>query len=155
MADTILVATLVALNVFVALWSGFPREEDPWFGPWAGLGLQVVVVVVLAVRRVWPLVVLGVATASAVLMSLSVWWVPGLLVTPVDGSGVWVPLAAPFAAYSAVVYSSRPRGAWVLTGVLTLVATRLWELSFAVAASGVLLTAVRRCWGCMWRRGGG
>ena len=140
--DTILVATLVALNVFVALWSGFPREEDPRFGPWAGLGLQVVVVVVLAVRRVWPLVVLGVATASAVLMSLSVWWVPGLLVTPVDGSGVWVPLAAPFAAYSAVVYSSRPRGAWVLTGVLTLVATRLWELSFAVAASGVLLTAV-------------
>ncbi|KOV57574.1 hypothetical protein ADL01_39900, partial [Streptomyces sp. NRRL WC-3618] len=57
--DTILVATLVALNVFVALWSGFPREEDPRFGPWAGLGLQVVVVVVLAVRRVWPLVVLG------------------------------------------------------------------------------------------------
>ncbi|WP_229697757.1 sensor histidine kinase, partial [Streptomyces lasiicapitis] len=82
------------------------------------------------------------ATVSAVLMSLSVWWVPGLLVTSVDGSGVWVPLAAPFAAYSAVVYSSRPRGAWVLTGVLTLVATRLWELSFAVAASGVLLTAV-------------
>ncbi|MFD7541999.1 sensor histidine kinase, partial [Streptomyces sp. NPDC059819] len=104
--------------------------------------MQVFVVVVLAVRRVWPLVVLGVATVSAVLMSLSVWWVPGLLVTSVDGSGVWVPLAAPFAAYSAVVYSSRPRGAWVLTGVLTLVATRLWELSFAVAASGVLLTAV-------------
>ncbi|MER7351402.1 histidine kinase, partial [Streptomyces aurantiacus] len=98
--------------------------------------------VVLVVRRVWPLVVLGVATVSAVLMSLSVWLVPGLLVTSVDGSGVWVPLAAPFAAYSAVVYSSRPRGAWVLTGVLTVVATRLWELSFAVAASGVLLTAV-------------
>ncbi|WP_282798385.1 histidine kinase, partial [Streptomyces sp. CC224B] len=98
--------------------------------------------VVLVVRRVWPLVVLGVATVAAVLMSLSVWWVPGLLVTSVDGSGVWVPLAAPFAAYSAVVYSSRPRGAWVLTGVLTLVATRLWEVSFAVAASGVLLTAV-------------
>ncbi|MBJ3813337.1 two-component sensor histidine kinase, partial [Streptomyces flavofungini] len=98
--------------------------------------------VVLVVRRVWPLFVLGVATVSAVLMSLSVWLVPGLLVTSVDGSGVWVPLAAPFAAYSAVVYSSRPRGAWVLTGVLTVVATRLWELSFAVAASGVLLTAV-------------
>ncbi|ARX88130.1 hypothetical protein SMD44_07617 [Streptomyces alboflavus] len=140
--DTILVATLIALNVFVAFWSGFPREEHPRFGPWAGLGLQVVVVVVLVVRRVWPLFVLGVATVSAVLMSLSVWLVPGLLVTSVDGSGVWVPLAAPFAAYSAVVYSSRPRGAWVLTGVLTLVATRLWELSFAVAASGVLLTAV-------------
>ncbi|WJV44894.1 sensor histidine kinase [Streptomyces flavofungini] len=140
--DTILVATLIALNVFVAFWSGFPREEHPRFGPWAGLGLQVVVVVVLVVRRVWPLFVLGVATVSAVLMSLSVWLVPGLLVTSVDGSGVWVPLAAPFAAYSAVVYSSRPRGAWVLTGVLTVVATRLWELSFAVAASGVLLTAV-------------
>ncbi|MGW4766389.1 sensor histidine kinase [Streptomyces pseudogriseolus] len=140
--DTILVTTLVALNVFIAFGGGFPREEDPRFGPWVGLGLQVFVVVVLAVRRVWPLVVLGVATVSAVLMSLSVWWVPGLLVTSVDGSGVWVPLAAPFAAYSAVVYSSRPRGAWVLTGVLTLVATRLWELSFAVAASGVLLTAV-------------
>ncbi|WP_190140810.1 sensor histidine kinase, partial [Streptomyces longispororuber] len=98
--------------------------------------------VVLVVRRVWPLLVLGVATVSAVLMSLSVWLAPGLLVTSVDGSGVWVPLAAPFAAYSAVVYSSRPRGAWVLAGVLTLVATRLWELKFAVVASGVLLTAV-------------
>ncbi|MER7349755.1 hypothetical protein ABT390_30610, partial [Streptomyces aurantiacus] len=58
--DAILVATLISLNVFVAFWSGFPREEDPRFGPWAGLGLQVVVVVVLVVRRVWPLVVLGV-----------------------------------------------------------------------------------------------
>ena len=141
-SDLFLLTVLITLNVVVTVWNETHREGHPWFGPWAGLGLQVVVVVVLAVRRVWPLVVLGVATASAVLMSLSVWWVPGLLVTPVDGSGVWVPLAAPFAAYSAVVYSSRPRGAWVLTGVLTLVATRLWELSFAVAASGVLLTAV-------------
>ncbi|WP_159049507.1 sensor histidine kinase [Streptomyces sp. NRRL WC-3618] len=162
-SDLVLLTVLITLNVVVTVWNETHREGHPRFGPWAGLGLQVVVVVVLAVRRVWPLVVLGAevvvvvvlavrrvwplvvlgaATASAVLMSLSVWWVPGLLVTPVDGSGVWVPLAAPFAAYSAVVYSSRPRGAWVLTGVLTLVATRLWELSFAVAASGVLLTAV-------------
>ncbi|MFD7537278.1 hypothetical protein ACFYNP_15545, partial [Streptomyces sp. NPDC006691] len=57
--DTILVTTLVALNVFIAFGGGFPREEDPRFGPWVGLGLQVFVVVVLAVRRVWPLVVLG------------------------------------------------------------------------------------------------
>ncbi|MFD5703926.1 sensor histidine kinase [Streptomyces lasiicapitis] len=141
-SDIVLLTVLIALNVVVAVWNETHHEGHPRFGPWAGLGLQVVVVVVLVVRRVWPLVVLGVATVSAVLMSLSVWWVPGLLVTSVDGSGVWVPLAAPFAAYSAVVYSSRPRGAWVLTGVLTLVATRLWELSFAVAASGVLLTAV-------------
>ncbi|MEI5103150.1 histidine kinase [Streptomyces sp. PmtG] len=131
---------LIVANVLVAI--GNVDNGHPRFGPWAGLGLQVVVVVVLVVRRVWPLLVLGVATVAAVLMSLSVWLAPGLLVTSVDGSGVWVPLAAPFAAYSAVVYSSRPRGAWVLTGVLTLVATRLWELSFAVAASGVLLTAV-------------
>ena len=140
--DITLLTALIVLNVVVAVWNETHHEGHPRFGPWAGLGLQVVVVVVLVVRRVWPLFVLGVATVSAVLMSLSVWLVPGLLVTSVDGSGVWVPLAAPFAAYSAVVYSSRPRGAWVLTGVLTLVATRLWELSFAVAASGVLLTAV-------------
>ncbi|WJV44896.1 sensor histidine kinase [Streptomyces flavofungini] len=140
--DITLLTALVVLNVVVAVWNETHHEGHPRFGPWAGLGLQVVVVVVLVVRRVWPLFVLGVATVSAVLMSLSVWLVPGLLVTSVDGSGVWVPLAAPFAAYSAVVYSSRPRGAWVLTGVLTVVATRLWELSFAVAASGVLLTAV-------------
>ncbi|QDQ14886.1 two-component sensor histidine kinase [Streptomyces spectabilis] len=139
-SDLVLLTALIVANVLVAI--GNVDNGHPRFGPWAGLGLQVVVVVVLVVRRVWPLLVLGVATVSAVLMSLSVWWVPGLLVTSVDGSGVWVPLAAPFAAYSAVVYSSRPRGAWVLTGVLTVVATRLWELSFAVAASGVLLTAV-------------
>ncbi|MER5306026.1 hypothetical protein ABT039_42095, partial [Streptomyces lasiicapitis] len=118
-SDIVLLTVLIALNVVVAVWNETHHEGHPRFGPWAGLGLQVVVVVVLVVRRVWPLVVLGVATVSAVLMSLSVWWVPGLLVTSVDGSGVWVPLAAPFAAYSAVVYSSRPRGAWVLTGVLT------------------------------------
>ena len=140
--DIVMLSTLVVLNVTVAVLNGSQDDGHARFGPWAGLGLQLVVVVVLVVRRVWPLAVLGVATVSAVLMSLSVWWVPGLLVTSVDGAGVWVPSAAPFAAYSAVVYSRRPRAAWVLTGVLTLVATRLWELSFAVAASALLLTAV-------------
>ncbi|MFF1698106.1 sensor histidine kinase [Streptomyces sp. NPDC058257] len=140
--DTILVAALIVLNIFVAVWSGYPREDHPLFGPWAGLGLQVMMVLALVVRRVWPLTVLGVAAAASVVMTLSAWLAPGLLVASGDGSGVWVPLAAPFAAYSAVVYSSRSRVAWVLTGLLTLVATRLWELSFAVAASGVLLTAV-------------
>ncbi|MFH8485228.1 sensor histidine kinase [Streptomyces longisporoflavus] len=140
--DVGLIIALVLLNVVVAVWNGSGSEGHTDCGPWAGLALQILVLLTLLVRRRRPLMVLTVALAASVTMTVSVWLAPGLLVTSVDGAGVWVPLAAPFAAYSAVVYSSRPRVAWVLTGLLTLVATRLWELSFAVAASGVLLTAV-------------
>ncbi|WP_461088110.1 sensor histidine kinase, partial [Streptomyces deserti] len=100
-----------------------------------------VVALVMVARRRRPLAVLGVVTVAAVVMSLSVWWVPGVLVGS-GGGAVWVPAATPFAAYSAVVYSGRGRVAWVLTGVLSVVAMRPWALSFAVAASGLVLTAV-------------
>ncbi|MEL3951636.1 hypothetical protein, partial [Streptomyces sp. LNU-CPARS28] len=62
--DITLLTALIVLNVVVAVWNETHHEGHPRFGPWAGLGLQVVVVVVLVVRRVWPLFVLGVATVS-------------------------------------------------------------------------------------------
>ncbi|WP_162931021.1 sensor histidine kinase [Streptomyces sporangiiformans] len=140
--DILLVVMLVVFNVYVAVWSGLPQEGRPGCGPWAGLVLQVVVALAMLARRTRPLAVLGVVAVSAVVMSLSMWLVPGWFLASADGAGVWVPSATPFAAYSAVVFSARPRVAWVLTGVLTLLATRLWALSFAVTASGLVLTAV-------------
>ncbi|MGW2331453.1 sensor histidine kinase [Streptomyces sp. NPDC001700] len=140
--DILLVVVLVVFNVYVAVWSGLQREGPAGCRPWAGLGLQVVVAVAMLMRRTRPLAVLGVVTMTAAVMSLSMWLVPGLFLASADGAGVWVPSAAPFAAYSAVVFSTRPRVVWVLTGVLTLLATRLWALSFTVTASGLVLTAV-------------
>ncbi|MBB5106835.1 hypothetical protein FHS40_005949, partial [Streptomyces spectabilis] len=57
-SDLLLLTALIVANVLVAI--GNVDNGHPRFGPWAGLGLQVVVVVVLVVRRVWPLWVLGV-----------------------------------------------------------------------------------------------
>ncbi|MFH8978152.1 sensor histidine kinase [Streptomyces sp. NPDC017890] len=140
--DILLVVVLVVFNVYVAVWSGLPGEGSPGRGPWAGLALQVVVASTLLLRRTRPLAVLGVVTVASFVMSLSMWLAPGWCLASADGAGVWVPSAAPFATYGAVIYSARPRAAWVLTGVLTLLATRLWALSFAVTASGLVLTAV-------------
>ncbi|MFH8519072.1 sensor histidine kinase [Streptomyces gelaticus] len=142
MLDVLLVVVLVVFNVYVAVWSGLPRAERSGCGPWAGLGLQVVAASAMLMRKARPLTALGLVTGMAVVMSLSMWLVPGWFLASADGAGVWVPSAAPVAAYSAVVYSTRPRVAWALTGVLTLLATRLWALSFAVTASGLVLTAV-------------
>ncbi|MFE9728776.1 hypothetical protein ACFYQ5_35715, partial [Streptomyces sp. NPDC005794] len=58
--DIILLSALTILNVVVAVINGTNGDGHARFGPWAGLGLQLVVVVALVVRRVWPLVVLGV-----------------------------------------------------------------------------------------------
>ncbi|TPQ17334.1 two-component sensor histidine kinase [Streptomyces sporangiiformans] len=137
-----MVGVLVVLLVCGALWNCYRNEGHRTVGPWVGLGLQMVVTLALMARRTRPVAVLGASTAAAVLMSLSVWLAPGLLMTSVDGAGMWVPLAAPFAAYSALVYAGRMRMSLVLTGALVTVAARPWELSFAVTASGLVLMAV-------------
>ncbi|MFH8979034.1 sensor histidine kinase [Streptomyces sp. NPDC017890] len=133
---------LVVLLVCGALLNCHRGEGHPVLGPWLGLALQILIACGLLVRRSWPLTVLGAATAAAVLMSLSVWLVPGLLMTSKDGSGVWVPLAAPFAAYNALAVAGRQRMSWVLAGVLVVVAARPWQLSFPVSASGLVLVGV-------------
>ncbi|MFH8515229.1 sensor histidine kinase [Streptomyces gelaticus] len=140
--DLLLVAVLVVLLVCGALLNCHRDEGHRTVGPWVGLGLQILVACALLVRRTRPLAVLGAVTAAAVLMSLSVWLAPGLLMTSVDGSGVWVPLAAPLAVYSALVYAGRMRTTWVLTGALVAVAARPWHLSFGTMASGLVLIGV-------------
>ncbi|MFE6160133.1 sensor histidine kinase [Streptomyces sp. NPDC056486] len=140
--DVGLLIALVLLSVLVAAWNGSRAESDPDCGPWVGLALQTVVLLTLLVRRRRPLMVLAVALVASVVMTVSVWPAPGLLVASREQSGVWIAMSGPFAAYSAVVYSSRTRVAWALTGLLVLVAARFWELSFVVAAPGVLVTAV-------------
>ncbi|MBM7172308.1 two-component sensor histidine kinase [Streptomyces sp. G44] len=141
-ADLSLVAVLVVLLVCGALLSCQRGEGHRTVGPWVGLGLQVLVAGALLVRRNRPVAVLGAVTAAAALMSLSVWLAPGLLMTSVDGAGVWVPLAAPLAVYSALVYAGRKRTTWVLTGALVAIAARPWYLSFGTMASGLVLIGV-------------
>ncbi|WP_282793965.1 hypothetical protein, partial [Streptomyces sp. CC224B] len=51
-SDLFLLSALILANVLVAIGNVENGEGHPRFGPWAGLGLQVVVVVVLVVRRV-------------------------------------------------------------------------------------------------------
>jgi signal transduction histidine kinase len=139
--DVVLVVGLVMLNVYVAVWSGLPEGGHSGAGRWAGLCLQVVVALAMVWRRRWPLVVLGVVVAAGVVMSASVWWIPEVLAGSDEGD-VWVPLATPFAAYAAVVYAGRSGVAWGLIGVVSVVAMRPWGLSYEVAATGLVLTAV-------------
>ncbi|MGW5868674.1 hypothetical protein ACWFRJ_41730, partial [Streptomyces sp. NPDC055239] len=49
--DTILVAALIVLSVFLVVWDGSRVEGVPGWGPWVGFVVQVVVLLGLLVRR--------------------------------------------------------------------------------------------------------
>ncbi|MGH4032163.1 sensor histidine kinase [Actinomycetota bacterium Odt1-20B] len=130
-----LVLCLLVLTTLTAVLRAGGSPEDR-IAP----ALQAAAALALLFRRTAPMWVMALMLVAAVPM-VTEGVSPGTL-PAVDESGVWVPLAAPFACYSATVFGANLRLAWALTGALTLVATRPWAPDAAIVAPGLLLTAV-------------
>ncbi|PHQ51835.1 hypothetical protein BLA24_12215 [Streptomyces cinnamoneus] len=126
---------LVVLTALVAILRSTESTID-----WVAPGLQALAAVSLLFRRTAPLPVLVLMLFAAMPMFVE-GVLPGTL-PEVDRAGVWVPLAAPFACYSVMVYGTELVPAWTFTAVLTLIATRPWSPEVAIIAPGLLLTAV-------------
>lgn len=118
--------------------SWWPARPDPL--AWTLLGVQALVCLALAVRRRYPLTVVGLMTGFALLVSVLDW--PLGLLSPVDRGTVWVPFAAAVAAYTPVVAGRSRRTTLLMLAILTVVVARPWQPSWVVISIGLCRTAV-------------
>jgi signal transduction histidine kinase len=101
----------------------------------AGLGL----VLLLVVRKRFPLIVGFAVAAVAVGMLLCMELAPGQL--DLTRNDAWVPLAAPVAIYTVALYRNNTVG-WALIGGLTALVCRPWQPMVDVITGGILFVAV-------------
>lgn len=143
--DNAVLAVVTALSVLVPLLlpAGEPRAN-----PGAGtLGFLVVAAVFLAVRSPRARVQLVLAGCTVVIVTGAVLAVPGVLATSNDLTNLWMPLAPLGPTYGAYLYQQDRCRAWLMIGVLTAVATRPWEASVPIAATGLLYLTVPMLFG--------
>jgi signal transduction histidine kinase len=117
------IAVLIAVLVM--------RTSPPVLKPLGGATTagQVTLAVLLLWRRRSPLVVVWIVTLAAVAITLAETVAPGSLVPPdLPRTKIpWVPPAAPFAVYSAVLYGRNRRSAWAAVLVLLVLGTHFWN----------------------------
>jgi signal transduction histidine kinase len=107
---------------------------------WWGLVIQLGMGMFLLLRRVFPVSVLAVTLLSTVVLSCVGRLEPRLLTSLVsDLNQAWIVLAAPFVAYSAVVYGADRRRVWLMIGVMALVAARPWDSGQFVRVIGIMI----------------
>src|SRR5690606_34439428 len=82
------------------------------------------------------------AGCTVVIVTGAVLAVPGVLATSNDLTNLWMPLAPLGPTYGAYLYQQDRCRAWLMIGVLTAVATRPWEASVPIAATGLLYLTV-------------
>ncbi|MQA09672.1 MAG: two-component sensor histidine kinase [Pseudonocardiaceae bacterium] len=141
MEAAIIVAAVLGfatLDVLVAV--GGPPTTG-WLGPSAGLVLQlsVDVSVLFLARTPWAVGLYTVLAALAMLASDL--FSPGLLVPENPATSATSATITPVVVYNLVSYFDRRR-AWILVGILVVLATRPWEPSWAITPFGLLSTAV-------------
>jgi signal transduction histidine kinase len=98
-----------------------------------GLAFQSAFVATLLLRRVAPLTVLFLGLASTIALAVIGRHSPDLLASTLDPKGAWVALAMPFTAYSGVVYGTDRRRAWLMIGIIAVIAARPFAPSADVA----------------------
>jgi signal transduction histidine kinase len=132
-------ATVMLASVF-----GLPPVAELEYGPAGVLG-EAALVAVLVWRRKNPIAVAWVAVivtgAIAVAQLLAA---PGSVFRPIvtdASSSLWLPAAAPFAAYSVMAFG--PTGTrWVPVAALAAISVRPWELDGSRVAVAVIFTVV-------------
>ncbi|HEX4360019.1 MAG TPA: histidine kinase [Pseudonocardia sp.] len=121
-----MVVALVVLLLVALLWPAVHQ-----YGPW-GLVIQSGFALALLFRRVAPLSVLLLMAVSTILLLSLGQWAPNLLLATVgDRDQSWILLAVPFAVYSGLAYGQDRRRAWVMVGLITVLASRPWEPTVA------------------------
>lgn len=141
------VAMDVALAVgFVMLDTGSTLVGASWWPShpgtlaWIVLGVQALAGGSLALRRVFPLAVLGVLTAFTLAVSLLV--SPAGPLVPAHAGNMWAPYSTLLAAYGPVFYRQSRRTAFVALAALTVISMRPWDPSVTIMTIGLLRTGV-------------
>ncbi|MGW1681716.1 sensor histidine kinase [Saccharopolyspora sp. NPDC002376] len=130
--DVALVLGLILLGRVMLVM--YPSDTSPEAYDWiGGLWLNDVIMtcldVALLARRRYPIVLMSLVTALALLQPLMVEFGPGPLLFINQESDPWLPGQTPWAVYAAVVYTSgRPWKffAWDLISITALVSVRPW-----------------------------
>jgi signal transduction histidine kinase len=107
---------------------------------WTLLVLQALVCLSLALRRRYPLTVLGIVTAFTLAVTLIIWPVDAL--TPAHHLNAWAPFSIALAAYCPVIGQRSRRTQFIAIGLTTLVVTRIWQPNAVVIAIGLARTAI-------------
>lgn len=137
----------VAIAVgFAALDTGTTLVGASWWPhhpntlAWTMLAVQATACLTLALRRRYPLTVLGALTLFTLAISLIIW--PADLLHPAHTPNAWAPFSIALAAYCPVL-AQRPRHIqYIAIGLTTMVAARIWQPDAVVIAIGLARTAI-------------
>lgn len=138
--DVTITVFFVVLDTVVTLVGGSWWPSHPGTLAWVLLVVQAVACSALAVRRRFPIAVLGVLAAFTLAVTLLIWPLGAL--TPANDHNLWAPYATVLAAYAPMLACGSRRKALVGVAVLTLIVMRPWEPSASVMTIGLLRTAV-------------
>jgi signal transduction histidine kinase len=131
-------ATLVFVSVL-----GLPPVAELEYGPAGVLG-EAVLVLALVRRRRNPVAVAWLVVAVTGVIAVAQLAAPEAVFRPIVAgapSVLWLPSAAPFAAYSVMAFGPARTG-WASVAVLAAISLQPWDLDGARVASAVIFTVV-------------
>jgi signal transduction histidine kinase len=136
--DLAIAVFFALLDTGATLWGATWWPSRPDALAWSLLGLQALACLSLVFRRRAPLGVVTVLGAFTLLVTLLV--SPAGVLTPARPGNIWAPFATELAAYGPLFYRGdrwNRRTVLISLALLTAVATRVWQPSLPVIASGV------------------
>jgi signal transduction histidine kinase len=138
--DVAIAVFFVLLDTGVTLVGGSWWPAHPGTLAWVMLGLQAAACFSLVARRRAPLTVVTILAAFTLAVTLLI--TPAGVLTPAHDGNVWAPFATVLAAYGPVFYRRNRRTAFIVLGILTVIAMRPWQPSTTIIAIGLIRTAV-------------
>lgn len=138
--DVALAAFFVAVDTVLTLSGASWWPARPGALAWTLLVVQALACASLALRQRFPLTILGVFAAFTLLVT--VLYQPLGVLVPIHQGNVWAPFGTALAAYGSVVSRRSRPVIFAALAVLTLVACRPWQPSFAIISIGLARTAI-------------
>lgn len=138
--DIALAAFFVALDTVLTLSSASWWPADPGVLAWTLLVVQALVCASLALRRRFPLTILGVFAAFT--LFVDVLHQPFDVLTPTGEGNVLAPMGAALAAYGSLLSRRNRTVTLAALGVLTVVTCRPWDPSIVTISIGLARTAI-------------
>lgn len=136
--DLLPVAVLLGLTVAFVASGDVPRDAKGVFDRFVDTALMLL----LLVRRRWPVALMALLTGVAVAMLVLNYLVPGTVLPVYEEINPWLPLAICVGSYTVAAYAPHRPVSWVLVIVALVVGARPWDPVVNAVSGAVLLTAV-------------
>src|SRR5579875_1091162 len=138
--DTVIAVGFAALDTGTTLVGASWWPHHPPALAWILLAAQAIACLSLALRRRYPLTVLGALTLFTLAVSLIIW--PADLLKPAHTTNAWAPFSIALAAYCPLLVRRSRRVQYLAIGLPTCVVARLWQPDAVVIAIGLARTAI-------------